>query len=116
MVRSPIIGIGRHKDLLILHEIHVQRDIDSQFQHVEDEDVGTIHWTVEPPKLDIKSFSKVIEQQVKHNGLVQSSRGQVGCSGGGEGDPHLLRQRVHVHRQDGGGLAAHWHVHRGDAA
>lgn len=70
MVRSPIIRIRWHKDLFILHEIHIQRDIHSQFQHVEDEDIGTIHWTVEPAKLDIKSFSKVVQQQVKHNGLV----------------------------------------------
>lgn len=85
MIWGTIVGVCRHHDLLIAHEINVERHVDGKLQDMEDEDVGAVDGAGEAANVGIIHLPQVTVKLVKHYGLVQVAWREVGGARGGEG-------------------------------
>lgn len=97
MIWGSIIGICRYHDLLVAHEVNVKGNVNSKFQNVEDEDIGSVHRTGEAANVGVVHLPKVAVELVKHNRLVKVAGGEVGGARGSEGHSQWLGKLIKVH-------------------
>lgn len=98
MIWGSIIGISAHHYLLIAHEINVQWHVDGKLQDAKAEEIGAINGAGEAANVAVVHLPQVSEKVVKHNGLVQVARREVGSARGSEGHAQRLGQREELPR------------------
>lgn len=101
VIRSSVVGVRRHHDFLVAHEVNIERHVDGELQDVKDEDVGAIHGAGEAADVGVVHLPQVAMKLVEHNGLVKVAWGKVGGAGGSEGHSQWLSKWVQLHGEQG---------------
>lgn len=104
MIWGAIVGVRRHHNFFVAHEINIERYVDGEFQNIEDEDIGSVDRRGEAADAWVIHVPQVTVQLVEHNGLVQVTRRKVGRARGGKGYARRMGQWVELQRKQGGVL------------
>lgn len=106
VIWGTVIGVCRHHHILVAHEVDVERHVDGEFQDVKDEDVGSVDGAGEAANVGVVHLSQVTVQLVKHDGLIQVTRSEVGSARSSEGHSQRLGEWVELHGKQGSMMVA----------